>query len=84
MGAYALEKIAVGLWRGKTLADSVPAVGGGGVRGLATAGLIMAVALIPYFSFRELGRVLGRERLRTLLFRDGAAMNPERRGTHTI
>ena len=34
-----------------------------------SASVIMAVALIPYFAFRELGRVIGRERLRTLLFR---------------
>lgn len=79
--AYTLEEMALGLWRGKTLANSVPAVGGGGIRGPVTVVLIMAIALIPYFAFRELGRVLGRERLRALLFRDGAAMNPERRGT---
>jgi len=79
--AYALEETALGLWRGKSLADSMPAIGGGGLGGLATAVLIMAVALIPYFAFRELGRVLGRERLRALLFRDGAAINLERRGT---
>ena len=79
--AYALEEMAVGLWRGKSLADSMPAIGGGGLGGLATVVLIMAVSLIPYFAFRELGRVLGRERLRALLFRDGAAINLERRGT---
>ncbi|WP_336490259.1 hypothetical protein [Methylobacterium nigriterrae] len=73
--AYALEEMGLGLWRGKTLANSVPAVGGGGLRGLASVILIMAVALIPYFAFRELGRVLGRERLRTLLFRNGAAID---------
>ncbi|SOR28453.1 conserved membrane protein of unknown function [Methylorubrum extorquens] len=72
--AYAIEKMAFGLWHGKTLAGSVPAIGGGGARGVASVGLIMAVALIPYFAFRELGRVLGRERLRTVLFQDGAAI----------
>ncbi|WP_336486172.1 hypothetical protein [Methylobacterium nigriterrae] len=79
--AYILEEVAFGLWRGKALAASVPAIGGGGIRGLASAGLIMAVALIPYFAFRELGRVLGRERLRTLLLRDASALDPpDRRG----
>ncbi|ACK84905.1 hypothetical protein [Methylorubrum extorquens] len=72
--AYAIEEMAFGLWHGKTLAGSVPAIGGGGARGVASVGLIMAVALIPYFAFRELGRVLGRERLRTILFQDGAAI----------
>jgi hypothetical protein len=73
--AYALEEIALGFWRGGTLADSMPAIGGGGIRGLGSVILIMAVALIPYFAFREVGRVLGRERLQTLLFRDGAAID---------
>ncbi|MGT2479439.1 hypothetical protein ACU4GR_12470 [Methylobacterium oryzae CBMB20] len=37
--------------------------------------LIMAVALLPYFAFRELGRVLGPERLQALLFRDGSRLD---------
>jgi hypothetical protein len=71
--AYVLEKIALGLWRGKTLAASLPVIGGGGVRGLAIVGLIMAVALIPYFAFREIGRILGPGRLHALLFKGEAA-----------
>jgi hypothetical protein len=69
VAGYAVEEIALGLWRGETFAHSLPAIGGGGVSGLASASIIMAVALIPYFTFREFGRVLGRERLRILLFR---------------
>ena len=69
---YALEDMAIGLWRGKTLVDSVPMIGGGGVLGWASVVLIMTVALIPYFTFRELGRVLGPGRLQALLFRDGS------------
>nr|WP_310346567.1 hypothetical protein [Methylobacterium sp. BE186] len=79
VGAYALEEMALGLWRGKTVLDSVPAIGGGGIRGLASASVIMAVALIPYFTFRELGRVLGREHLHTLLFRGEEATRELRR-----
>lgn len=69
VAGYAVEEILLGLWRGETFAHSLPAIGGGGVSGLASASVIMAVALIPYFTFREFGRVLGRERLRILLFR---------------
>ncbi|MGU3362345.1 hypothetical protein ACLBWX_18630 [Methylobacterium sp. M6A4_1b] len=69
VGAYAVEDMLIGLWRGKSIVDSVPAIGGGGFRGPASAGIIMAVALIPYFAFRELGRVIGRERVHALLFR---------------
>ena len=77
VAGYAVEEIVLGLWRGETFAGSLPAIGGGGVSGLASAGVIMAVALIPYFTFREVGRVFGRERLRTLLLRgEGAAGLP--------
>ncbi|ACL61662.1 hypothetical protein [Methylobacterium nodulans] len=65
--AYAIEETVIGLWRGRTLAASVPAIGGGGLRGLVVITVIMAVALVPYFAFRELGRVLGRDRLRALM-----------------
>jgi hypothetical protein len=78
VGAYAVEETALGLWRGKSVAGSLPAIGGGGIRGLASASVIMAVALIPYFAFRELGQVLGRERLRTLLFRGERAVREHR------
>lgn len=73
--AYILEEMAIGLWRGKTWVDSLPTIGGGGVSGLAAVILIMAVALLPYFAFRELGRVLGPERLQALLFRDGSRLD---------
>ncbi|KAB1072363.1 hypothetical protein F6X51_16735 [Methylobacterium planeticum] len=80
--AYALEEMVLGFWRGKTLADSVPFVDAGGILGPVAVVSIMAVALIPYFTFRELGRVLGRRRLRTLLFRDGTIMNQDRRSAN--
>jgi hypothetical protein len=69
VGAYAVEEMLIGLWRGKSLVGSVPAIGGGGIHGAVSACIIMAVALIPYFAFREFGRVIGRERLHALLFR---------------
>ena len=73
---HVLEHLAVGLWRGSTLAGSVPAIGGGGFAGLATVAAILFVVLIPYFAFRDLGRALGREELRKLLF-----TRPARGGT---
>lgn len=73
--AYAIEETGIGLWKGKSFAESLPAIGGGGLRGFTIVAVIMAVALVPYFTFRELGRVLGRERLRNLLLR-GAGGTP--------
>ncbi|WP_018262114.1 hypothetical protein [Methylobacterium sp. WSM2598] len=65
--AYAVEETLIHLWNGRPLAESLPAIGGGGVRGFVVIAVIMTVALVPYFTWRELGRVLGRERLRALM-----------------
>ncbi|KMO41338.1 hypothetical protein VQ03_12960 [Methylobacterium tarhaniae] len=65
--AYVVEETLIGLWKGHSLAGSLPVIGGGGVRGLAAIAAIMAVALVPYFTWRELGRLLGRDRLRALV-----------------
>jgi hypothetical protein len=63
------EQIAVGLWKGKTIIESVPRIGGGSPAGIVTAGLIMTVALIPFFAFRELSRVLGKSALAALFLK---------------
>jgi hypothetical protein len=65
---HILEKLAIGLLHGASLARSVPVIGGGGITGLLTVAAIMFVLLIPYFAFRDLGRALGWERTRALLF----------------
>jgi hypothetical protein len=64
---YILEGVLVGLWRGETLAESVPAIGGGTFRGIFVVGLIVFVALIPFFALRELGRDIGNDALREKL-----------------
>ena len=79
VSAYGLEEMAIGLYRGQAWRASVPAIGGGGVFGVAAVTLIITVALLPYFAFRELGRVLGPDRLRTLLLRDGTGLDLSRR-----
>jgi hypothetical protein len=63
------EEIVIGLWKGKTVAESIPKIGGGSPFGIVIAGLIFTVALIPFFAFRELSRVLGKGVLETLLLK---------------
>ncbi len=65
---HVLEKVIEGLFHGKTVADSLPSIGGGGLVGLLSAAVIMFVALVPFFAFRNLSRALGEDRLRALLF----------------
>lgn len=55
-----VEEITVGLWKGKTIAESVPKFGGGSPAEYVVVGLILAVALIPFFAFRELSLAIGK------------------------
>jgi hypothetical protein len=61
------ETVIGGLWKGKTFAESFPKVGGGSLGELIVVAIILAVALIPFFAFRELSRALGRGVLSTLM-----------------
>jgi hypothetical protein len=64
---HVFESFVLGLVHGSTLAQSVPAFGGGGIAGLVTVAAIMFVILVPYFAFRDIGRALGPGELRRLL-----------------
>ncbi len=71
---HILEKVIEGLFRGKTIVASLPSIGGGGLAGLLSAAVIMFVALVPFFGFRNLSFVLGSDRLTALLF--SSSSNP--------
>lgn len=63
------ESVVTGLWKGETIAESIPRVGGGSLGETVIAGLIITVALMPFFAFRELSRVMGKGALETLFLR---------------
>jgi hypothetical protein len=67
MVAYIVEEIAVGLFHGKTVTESFPEIGGGGLAGVLTTAAIMCVALVPFFSFREIARIVGEAEFRILM-----------------
>jgi hypothetical protein len=67
MVAYVVEETAVGLFHGKTVAESFPEIGGGGLAGVLTVGAIMGIALVPFFSFREIARIVGEAEFRILM-----------------
>src|SRR6266478_7470104 len=67
-----VEEVIVGVFKGKTIAQSIPSIGGGTLSGVFFVGIILAVALIPFFAFREIGRVIGERELHSLMFTDGA------------
>jgi hypothetical protein len=71
LAAYIAEEIGVGMFHGKTAAESFPVIGGGGPVALLCVTAIMAAALAPFFAFREIARVVGETEFRVLML--GAA-----------
>jgi hypothetical protein len=63
-----LEDAAVGLYRGKSLVESIASLGGGTLRALLTLTLLLFVVLIPFIAFGELQRVLGEGKLKQIFF----------------
>jgi biotin carboxyl carrier protein len=81
---HILERTLTGVLHGKTVLQSVPSIGGGTLQGILMVGIIMFVALMPFFAFRELNQAIGTQQLHALLFGDptkaGAAPPLARRG----
>jgi hypothetical protein len=78
--AHVLEKTLEGVLRGKTMAESLPLIGGGGLLGLLSATAILFVALIPFFGLRNLSLAMGEGRLWAVIFEQPSAEEGERRG----
>src|SRR3984893_3698035 len=66
-----VEEVLVGMFKGKTIGESIPVIGGGSPRGVLFVGIILAVALLPFFGFREWGRPSGERELHCLIFTGG-------------
>jgi hypothetical protein len=66
-----VEEVIVGVFKGKTIGESIPTIGGGTPSGVFFVGIILAVALIPFFAFREVGRAIGERALHSLMFTGG-------------
>jgi hypothetical protein len=70
IGFHIAEIALVGLWHGITTANSLPAEGLGNIKGILSVGIMSFVLLLPFFLFRELGRVIGHKELRDLILKD--------------
>jgi len=69
---YIIEEMLVGIWHGKTVAGSFPDIGGGTWKGVFVVSFILFVGLMPFFAYRELARVLGKDELYSVIFKRGA------------
>ena len=68
MSFYIAEETLIGMWRGKTAAESIPDIGGGSLKGILVVGFMMFVVLIPFFGLKEIGRAVGDDSLYELFF----------------
>jgi hypothetical protein len=66
--AHVVEEFIVNLVKDKPISESVTSVGGGSLSGILAVEVIIAVALIPFFAFKEVGRAIGERKLYSLLF----------------
>ena len=71
-----LEDAAVGLYRGKSFAESIADFGGGSWKAILTYTALMAVLFVPFFGFTELRRVLGKGKLAQIFFHRRDAFQP--------
>ena len=64
-----IEEVVTGALRGKAVAESISATGGGGtLKGILSVGVIVFVVLIPFFAFKEMTQIVGEQVMRDLLF----------------
>jgi hypothetical protein len=63
---YILEEVMVGKFKGQTVSESFPRIGNGSSRAWLFAIIVISIGLIPFFSFRVIGRVFGERELRSL------------------
>jgi hypothetical protein len=68
-----VEHAVKGLWSGKGIAGGLIELYGERLHELLAGALVILVALIPFFGVKELGRVLGEDKIRRLFFCSRAA-----------
>ena len=71
IGFHIVERVIGGVLHGRSVAQSFPDIGGGSVQGILSLGATVFVALIPFFAFREISRVIGPGELWSLLLSRG-------------
>ena len=64
-----VEEEVVGMLKGKALGESFPHIGDGSPRAFLYTIIIFFIGLIPFFAYKEIGRVFGERELRSLFFK---------------
>jgi hypothetical protein len=69
---HIIENVISGMLKGQPAIQGLDEVSGGSLRGVLWLGVMAFVSLIPFFSFREVARVIGSGPLWDLFFRRGS------------
>jgi hypothetical protein len=64
------EDVLIGMFHGRTVAQSIPQMGGGGLEGKGLVAVMFFVSLIPLFTSTEIRRALGEAEFHSLMFSD--------------
>jgi len=75
IGFKIIEHLLRGLLQGKGLVGGFQDLISKGWDEVLAYALVVFFAFIPFFAFKELGRVLGEEKIRTLFFRGGTSID---------
>jgi hypothetical protein len=63
-----VEKMLIGVYHGKTVAESIETPGGGGILGVILVAIIIAISLVPFFAFVEASRLMDPGELTRIFF----------------
>ncbi|OAF15537.1 hypothetical protein AYJ54_39935 [Bradyrhizobium centrolobii] len=74
---HVAERVVIGLAKRETVEASIPAIGGGGFAGVLCVAVILFVALIPFFAFRNVSRELAPGQLHAMLFGTAAKVTKD-------
>jgi hypothetical protein len=78
-----IEEVGIGLLHGRTIVQSLPQWGGGGMEGQILAGVMGFVVLIPLFAFMELRRLIGEAEFHALMYPSRTKADEAKRGTRS-
>jgi hypothetical protein len=71
MGFHLAERMIVGIAGGKSVSESFAGIGGGTLTSTLSMSVLAFVMLIPFFAFREVGRMIGEQKLVSLFLGTG-------------
>jgi hypothetical protein len=67
MACHIVEEVLVQMWHGKPITHSLSEISGATLKEICSLGVIMFVVLIPFFATKEMIRVSGKDKFKSLM-----------------